>query len=97
MLPHSTLSIPLIRRSILIRCVYLKRNLLHLNQGVPRAVISRPQAMFWTQGCWLMDLGPDWACFGPFHLVGIEPPTLYYYSSFIITAHVEFWKMEFMS
>ena len=23
-----------------------------------------------------MDLGPDWACFGPSHFVGLEPPTL---------------------
>ena len=41
-----------------------------------RAVVSRPQAMFWTRGCWLLDLGPGWAGFGPFHFFGIEPPTL---------------------
>ena len=27
--------------------------------------VGRPQAMFWTRGCCLLDLGPDWACFGP--------------------------------
>ena len=32
--------------------------------------------VFWTPGCWLMDLRPDWICFGPSHFVGLEPPTL---------------------